>query len=66
MYTTSNFLSSVNTVMNGDPDMPQDLVANQARFETVASVVPSRMTDPTNPIANVIDLRNELETNGMR
>ena len=52
--------------MNGDPDMPQDLVANQARFETVASVVPSRMTNPSNPLANVADLRTELETNGMR
>ena len=51
--------------MNGDPDMPQDLTANQVRFETVASSVPSWMTDPSNPIQNVVDLREELETNGM-
>jgi len=65
MYSSSNFVTSVNTVKNGDPDMPQDLTANQVRFETVASSVPSWMTDPSNPIQNMVDLREELETNGM-
>ncbi len=65
MYDNSVFLSTVNDVMNGDPDMPQDLTGDLVRFEMVPSTVPSYFTNPSNPIDNVVDLRIQLEDYGI-
>lgn len=66
MYNNSPFLICVDDVMNGDPDMPYDLTGDLVRFESVPNnVVPSYFTDPSNPLSNIGDLRDHLETNGI-
>lgn len=49
MYATNNFMETVNTKMNGDPDMPYDLTGAIARYEIVPATLPSWMTTSGNP-----------------
>jgi hypothetical protein len=66
MYTTSNFLSTIAITMNGDPDMPQDLVGEVARFETIPATLPSWMTfSASSPSQNWSEVGMNLEDNGL-